>query len=290
MLPDPLHLIFPQWQGAGHGNALFHSARAVPDICPELDFLIVPVPETCDLETRNGILGYEPIFSQMRAAGARIRKVFPGRILTIGGDCGTEVMPVSWLNRIHNGNLTIVWLDAHGDLNTPETSPSGHFHGMPLAALLGLGDPDICGTTFSKVSTGQIILAGLRNPDPAEVTLARSMSRVSIKALEACRKSDAGSLAAAVREKGNRNIYLHVDLDILDPGRFPHVGCPEPGGLRPETLIRIIEDLANEFFIAGMGLMEFTLPDNAGKGNWVDSLTYVKRLITIFRETSDNRV
>ena len=280
-----LNLIFPQWQGSGRENSLYHAARAVPGICPELDFLSVPVPETCGLSIRNKILGFNPILSQMKAAKSLIHKAAPDRILTIGGDCGTEVMPVSWLNHIHSGNLTIVWLDAHADLNTPQTSPSGHFHGMPLATLLGHGDAALCNTAFSKVSPGQVILAGLRNPDPSEATLVNGMTRVFVNAMEISSKTDPGSLAAAVREKGNPLVYLHIDLDVLDPGRFPHVGCPEPDGLMPDTLIRIVEELADEFCLAGMGLMEFTLP-NSGKGDGMDSLSYVKRLITLFKQAT----
>ncbi len=278
---EPLHLIFPQWQGSGRNNTLYHAARAVPGICPELDVTVVPVPETCALATRNAILGYDHIRSQMEDAGRRIQKAAPKCILTIGGDCGTEVMPVSWLNKIHDGRLTIIWLDAHADLNTPETSPSGHFHGMPLAALLGLGDTDICRTAFSYISSDQVILAGLRNPDPAERTLARTMTLVPVDALQA----GAERLAAAVREKGHPQIYLHVDLDILDPRRFPHVGCPEPGGLAPDTLIQILEDLTDEFRLAGLGIMEFTLPEDGSKGG-TNSLAYVKRLIDLFKKAA----
>lgn len=272
-----LNLIFPQWQGSGKNNRLFYGAVILAAACPDLDFTTVPVPQACELEIRNRILGYDQIRAQMQAAGEIIAGTAPRTILTLGGDCGAEVMPVSWLNRTREGRVTVLCLDAHADLNTPETSPSGHFHGMPLAALMGLGDPALCRTAFSHLSPDQIVLAGLRNPDPAEEVLAGKMTRISADEMAASPER----LVSALRDKGNDHLYIHVDLDILDPGYFPHVGCPEPGGLTPEKLIRILEMLKDGFSLAGLGLMEFILPEAAQARS--DTIGFLQKLIRIFR-------
>lgn len=279
-----LNLLFPQWQGAGPENTLFYPPGILAGHRPDLVFDTVPVAETADLETENRILGYRHILAQMTAARQLIEARAPDTILTLGGDCGVQMMPVSWLNRIHRGNLTLVWLDAHADLNTPRTSPSGCFHGMPLAHLLGLGDPQICRTAFSRIDPGQIIMAGLRNPDPEEERLIedKGITRIDDPAL----MSDPDTLVRAVRDKGCNTVYVHIDLDVLDPQVFPWVGWPESGGLDQETLLELLKTLGRECRMIGLGLTEFTVSGNEKRG-----LDFLKNLVRTFRtqETASGR-
>ncbi|MGY0038106.1 arginase family protein [Pedobacter sp. NJ-S-72] len=94
-----------------------------------------------------------------------ISEIHPTKISTIGGDCGIEIMPISYLNKIYNGNLSIIWIDAHADLNTPESSPSKTFHGMPLRTLLGDGNKQFKELLFSTIKPEQISFIGLRDLD-----------------------------------------------------------------------------------------------------------------------------
>ncbi len=257
MTSSPLNLLFPQWQGSGPVNALYHAAMALAKHCPQTRFTPVPVPEIETLEVSCGILGYDSILSQMTDAAKIVKQAAPTFILTIGGDCGIEPVPVSYLNRLHNGNFTLVWLDAHADLNTPETSPSGDFHGMPLATLMGMGDTAICNTCFSTLRPDQVILAGVRAMDPAEARFIddQGINRVSVSEMEA----DRSALTRAIRKKGNHPVYIHIDLDVLDPGFYPYIRHPEPGGIMADTLAGILDDIKTDCTVAGLGLMEFTL-------------------------------
>ncbi len=259
-----LNLLFPQWQGSGPDNQLFHAANSLAGACPDINFTPVPVPEIQDLTTSHNILGYDSIFSQMKKAAAIITEAQPGFILTIGGDCGIEPMPVSFLNKYYKGNFTLVWLDAHADLNTPRTSPSGHFHGMPLATLMGHGDPALCTTCYSTLLPEQIILAGVRTLDPAESDFIQSQDLTRLKVQEM--EGDHTALAKAILNKGNHPVYIHIDMDVLDPKAYPHIKHPEPQGLMPQTLGAIIDEIIASCTVAGLGIMEFTL-DAAGSEN-----------------------
>lgn len=275
-----LNLLFPQWQGSGPDNTLFHAAKALARACPDLDFSPVPVPETQDLTTRYDILGYDSILSQMKKASAIITEAQPGFILTIGGDCGIEPMPVSFLNKYYKGDFTLVWLDAHADLNTPRTSPSGHFHGMPLATLLGHGDSALCTTCYSTLLPEQIILAGVRTLDPGESDFIQSqdLTRLGIQEME----EDHTALAKAIIAKGNNPVYVHIDMDVLDPKAYPHIKHPEPKGLLPETLGAVLDKIKASCTLAGLGIMEFTL--DAASENKVspENLAMVRTLIDKF--------
>ena len=257
MTDKQLNLLFPQWQGSGPVNALYHSAVALAETCPRTCFTPVPVPEYESLRVTNGILGYESIVSQMADAADIVRQANPGFILTIGGDCGIEPVPASWLNRRHGGDFTLIWLDAHADLNTPDTSPSGDYHGMPLATLMGMGDKILGNTCFSALRPDQVILAGVRTMDPAEAryTKENKITRVTVRDME----TDISALTRAVKEKGDNPVYIHIDLDVLDPGAYPYIRHPEPGGLMPQTLTAVLENLKTACTMTGLGLMEFTL-------------------------------
>lgn len=163
-----LNLIFPQWQGSGDSKELFYGAQAIKQQLCNIEFSEVSV----SLETKNdiqfGIYAFAAIHEQLKNACEVITSTNPDKILTIGGDCGVEVAPVSFLNKKYFNDLTVIWFDAHGDLNIPEESSSNHFHGMPLRTLLGDGNKNLTQSCFSSLSTKQIILSGGRDFDKAE--------------------------------------------------------------------------------------------------------------------------
>ncbi len=124
------------------------------------------------------------------AAGAR-----GGLMVTVGGDCGVELEPVAAARLAYGDRLVVVWFDAHGDVNTPDSSPSGAYHGMVLRALTGEGPqglvPDAC------LDPGRIVLAGVRDLDPAEADFvaAAGIRRWGVE-------EDPAALVAAVASAG----------------------------------------------------------------------------------------
>ena len=142
-----------------------------------------------------------------------LARVLPERPLVLGGCCCSHVGAVRELAHRH-GRLGVVWFDAHGDLNTPESSPSGNAWGMPLRMLLDAGD----------VGAADVILVGARNLDPPEAEfIAASGIRQQL-----------GELPDAV--------YVAVDCDVVEPGELD-VFMPEPEGLHLDELESLLASM-----------------------------------------------
>lgn len=250
---NDLFLYFPQWQGSGAIPDLLEAADSLRAHWPSLPFTSVPVATGSIAPKERAILGFQDLQTQQRAAQRLIEEARPERIFTLGGDCGVELAPVSWLNHHYRSDLAVVWLDAHGDLNTPESSPSGHFHGMPLRFLLGEGDPS---WRFSMLKPAQVVLAGVRELDAAEAAFIQetALPRLSVADLEA----DPGCVARELQQMGFQHVYVHLDLDVLDPSAFPALKCPTAGGLRVKTLQSVLEHLKTQCRVVGFSLLEFT--------------------------------
>ncbi|WP_271222194.1 GNAT family N-acetyltransferase [Streptosporangium carneum] len=227
----------PQWQGSSSATAhrLEQGASLLAAMVPDAERVRVPTGPTLT-ETA----------ARIRAALSRAR----GRlVVTAGGDCGVELEPVAAAVRRHGDRLAVVWFDAHGDLNTPGSSPSGAFHGMVLRALLGDGPPGL--TPVPALRPEQVVLAGVRALDPAE------RDHVRAEGIAHARVDELSALEDLVARTGAEAVYVHVDLDVLDPDVFPFVGVPEPGGILPAELLARVTALAERFEIAGLGITEY---------------------------------
>ncbi|MCK2213242.1 arginase family protein [Actinomadura sp. ATCC 31491] len=326
------------------------------------------------------------------ATAAEVRDALEGvardaLVVAVGGDCGVELEPIAAARRRYGDRLVVVWFDAHGDLNTPQSSPSGAYHGMVLRALTGEGPEGL--VAEAPLQPGRIVLAGVRDLDPAEAAFVESAGVRWVKVAETgtedallqaitaatstgtvyphtgCAQpghtsgvntggtdgTDAGDtdtggtgtggmhaggtdtggidtggvdasgakdggmdgpkvggagggnayaasagigtsasagngtsagmgtgagagigtnagagIGIGVGAEGGRGgaaadtgpvVYVHVDLDVLDPEIFGSVGCPSPGGIHPERLLSLVRAVAGRFEVAGLGLMEY---------------------------------
>jgi arginase len=154
--------------------------------------------------------------------------------LVLAGDCTAAVGIVAGLQLADGASapIGIVWLDAHGDFNTPETSFSGILAGMPVAILAGLAGPlwrEAAGLA-APISTARIVLAGVRDLDEKEAALLRS---TDVSVISTGEVRDGRPLEAAVHRLAAvcSVIYLHVDLDVLDPRLVPSSSTPAANGL-----------------------------------------------------------
>jgi len=226
--PEPdLLLVFPQWQGAGQLPRLRESALALAAALPPTRRRVeVAVELAHPLSSEHGIEGRSELLTQLRAARRLLDTERSPRVFAVGGDCGIETAVVSYLNATYAGSLAVVWLDAHPDLNTPESSPSGHVHGMPLRILLGEGDAAFTAFVERPLRPDQLLLAGMRAPDPPERALveARRIRGLSTESL----LEDPGELLRWVRGTGLGRVYVHLDLDVCDPREVSTVACPTP--------------------------------------------------------------
>jgi arginase len=132
------YLFAPQWQDSGTTNELYSGAVSLRDylqsICNEaIDEIEIPEHQIPVIQ--NNILGYTIIEKQLSDIGTTLADRQSTKIIAIGGGCGIEVPIVSHLVQQYP-DLQVIWFDAHGDLNSPESSPSKHFHGMPLRFIV----------------------------------------------------------------------------------------------------------------------------------------------------------
>ncbi len=154
--------------------------------------------------------------------------------LVIGGDHSIALGSIAGVVKAR-GNIGVLWIDAHGDFNTDKTTPSGNIHGMPLAALAGLGDDRLVdvGGPGRKVDPAHIAIVGARSLDPGEKDLLHE-AKVSVFTMEDIdREGIARTIVRAleVTTSGTSGLHVSFDIDVLDPLEAPGVGTPVPGGL-----------------------------------------------------------
>lgn len=157
-------------------------------------------------------------------------------------------------------HLGVVWVDAHGDLNTPATSRSGNVHGMPLAALLGHGDKAMAGIGGPQAAlrASDVALVGLRDLDDAERANIRkwNLSAFTMRALDerGLRVVMEEAIAVATRQTGG--LWVSFDMDVIDPDEAPGVGTPVAGGITYREAHLAMEMLADSGKLVGLDVVE----------------------------------
>jgi arginase len=218
------------------------------------EFLEIDAPATEALTTQDGVVGLSSMAPRAKQTLDELHARQPSRLFVIGGTCGVELAPVSYLNARYRGDLAVIWLDAHADLNTPETSPSRHFHGMVLRTLLGAGPAPLVDLLPRRLAPEQIVLAGARDLDRDEAAF---VSDAPIAWLRPTDLLVPDRVSGRVRARGFRKVYIHLDLDVLDPGEFPHSLMQTPGGVSMNAVAETIQDLTASFDVVGFSVVEF---------------------------------
>ncbi|MCB0179994.1 MAG: arginase [Anaerolineae bacterium] len=175
----------------------------------------------------------------------------------IGGDHSISAGSIGGVS--HNRRVGVLWIDAHGDFNTPATSPSGNLHGMPLAALLGYGAADLVnvGRPGPKLLPEDVVLIGVRDLDREE----RKLLIESGATVYTMRAIDERGMATIVREALDRlshlsHLHVSLDMDSLDPTEAPGVGTPVPGGLTYREALLLMELLADDHRVGSADVVE----------------------------------
>jgi len=180
--------------------------------------------------------------------------VFP---VVLGGDHSLALGSVP--GAAGGERVGLIWVDAHGDFNTPETSPSGNVHGMPLAALLGYGDPRLVGVggPGPKVRREDVVLVGVRSLDPGERALLKEAGVRVFTMTEVDRLGMARVAEAVVEQmQGLPRVHVSLDADVLDPEIAPGVGTPVPGGISYREAHLFMELLSEAGFVTSLDLVE----------------------------------
>ncbi len=185
------------------------------------------------------------------------------RFVVLGGDhsCGIGTWSGAARSVRPRGPLGLVWIDAHMDSHTPETTPSGAHHGMPVAALLGHGDPRLTGLSppGPAILPNHVCLVGARSFEPQEPVLLQRLGVCCYLAHEVAAEGIAPVLARALATAARDTpaFGLSLDLDVLDPGHAPGVGSPVDGGLAPAELVAAIRGLVTRPECLGLEIVEY---------------------------------
>ena len=220
----------------------------------------VPIQETCNITDPK--LKYIDCIIPMgrRIAGAVSTSIQGGRFpLVLGGDHSLSVGSIRGAAK--HKKIGVIWIDAHADFNTAKTTPSGNIHGMPLAALCGLGDPRLVSLwdeTPPVLDPKQVAIIGARDLDPGEKQNLRE-ANVMVQSMEQIDRLGMVTVLEKAIERVSRDvdgIYLSFDMDALDPRHAPGVGTPVPGGLTFREAHLACELIAETSKLIGMDMVE----------------------------------
>ena len=274
-------VVVPQWQGSSSSRAmrLIDGAEAIRGDLPSAATRTVEIPAGAGESLETGILRFSSISAVAEALDAALDDTVPGTTpVVVGGDCGVEFAAVRHAVAARSEPVAVVWFDAHPDIHSPETSPTGAFHDMVVRALLGEAPEELTGGR-RIVAPEHLVLAGTRAFDDAEAAYLDSTSIAVVGADRLGSGSGSGSeaLVDAVRATGARSVYIHVDLDVLDPAEISGITHPEPFGLTVAALTDAVRAVRAEFELVGAGITEFApnAPDAA-----VDDLPAILRIVS----------
>ncbi|WP_297372760.1 arginase family protein [Cryobacterium sp.] len=252
---------------------LVDGAEAIKGDLPYSVTYPVDVPAEAGDSLDTGVHRYSSLLT-VRDRQLAVLRTSSEPVLTIGGDCGVSCGAVEHASRLHPGDIALVWFDAHPDLHSSESSQSGGFGGMVLRAILGEGVDGLALDADARITPDRVVLAGVRDVDPAEDVFITEHA-IPLIPVESFGSPDA--LVAAVKRTGAAHIYLHIDLDVLDPATIVGLSNIYPFGLAVEALTGAIMALRAEFALAGATIAGFA-PSSAEAAN--DDLPSILRIIS----------
>lgn len=261
--------------GAGRrGTDMGSSAMHVAGLIPRLQAIGHAIPvvrslDTSSYEQQDHASVHARFLASIRDVCTRLAdhvqddveaQRFP---LVLGGDHSQAIGTVAGMARsvrARGERLGVLWVDAHTDMNTPDTSPSGNIHGMPLATLLGRGDPTLVGLSGDRpaLDPRDVVVFGARDIDPTEAPLVRELGVRVYTMSELDQRGTAVCAAEALERVLAHTVGVHLsfDLDGVDPADAPGVGTPVPGGLSLRESHMICELASQTGKLLGMEMVE----------------------------------
>ena len=230
----------------------------------DLGNVIVDQPESSPVGPSHARYLLQISHTCARLAGIVEEAADRGRApLVLGGDHSVAVGTVAGMSRhFHkqNRSLGLIWIDAHADMNTPESSPSGNVHGMPLACCIGLGPTELAQLAgyAPSVSPGSVAIVGLRSVDELERL---NVLGTGVHAFT-MRDIDERGMRSVIQEAihyatlGTGGFHLSFDMDAIDPGEAPGVGTPVHGGITYREGHLAMETICDSGLMASMEVVE----------------------------------
>ena len=231
-----------------------HAARGVEVLAPLVGKRLGREPRMIGSPGEPRTAGFAEDLADSRGclleAGGQVDDALTGGNVPVllAGDCSIAVTTLGTALE-HRPEAMVLWLDAHGDFNTPDTTVSGYLGGMCLAAACRAWDPGL----GSGIAPERAVLAGVRDLDSGERELLERSQATVVGA------SVVETLVAVQNAIDGAPVYVHLDLDVLDPSVFP-AQFPAPGGLAPEKLYDLLEAVADECELVGVEITAFEAP------------------------------
>lgn len=241
---------------AGLSDRLQRLGHTVHDI----GNIVIPQPESQPLGNPH-VKYLEPIVGVSEDLASIVTAAlkegeFP---LILGGDHSIALGSISGIAQVHK-NVGVIWIDAHADFNTDETTPSGNIHGMILAALTGIGHERLTqvGGYAPKLLFENLVIIGARDLDIGEQELLRShnIHVFTMSEVDQYGVPDVLRRALAIAGKDGQPLHLSLDMDALDPRDAPGVGTPVRGGLSYREAHLAMELIANSRQLVSMDAVE----------------------------------
>lgn len=268
---NTLRLLYPQWQGGDIVSLVPELSKKDSSLgyylgAELLEFLApknvtsktakVPIsleyPKSGVRESKNGILNYDEIVAQSKAALEILNTHKPDKILILGGEYSVSVVPFSYLAHKYSGDVAIVWIDAHKDLNLQGDSYEG-YHAMALAACFGLIDTDgIARILPAHFNPKDSILVGVRDFEGKK----ERCEEIGVKYLSPEEARDSTKLLEWLKSRGKSKVVVHFDLDVLDPSELiMAVGVVE-NGLKIAEVVNLINAINTNYDLVGLSIAE----------------------------------
>ncbi len=263
-MAETAYLWMPEWQGSASSRALqlTDGAAALREDLPS-STLEVPIPLGAGDAMGTPALRLSSVL-RARDAAAQLLQGLPAAPITVGGDCASSFAGLAAAIARHGADqLAVLWCDAHADLQDPATSATGAISGMTLRHALGEGVEDL--RFAHPIRADFLILLGTRAFTPEELA---EVDRRGLTHLTVPATPDVDTLSASVATRlhasGAKYLYVHVDLDVLDPAEFQAVHAPEPFGLTLAQLTAAVRSAVTTLPLAGATVSGFAPRDAEG--------------------------
>ena len=264
-----IRLIYPQWQGGNISSLV--SDLSIEDsskgyilgsfllnfLAPETknETYTVPIDKKISKrQEKEGILDYKIIIKQSKKALEIIKKANPDKILTLGGECSTSVIPFTYLNKKYNNDTAVIWIDAHPDITLPYDNYNG-YHAMAVSAIMGKVNKNINKILPSFIDPSKILFLGLRDWEREEIKIRQKEYKIKHLINKDINKNS-NKILSWIKSTGAKNVMIHFDLDVLDPKEIIAAVGVVPDGLKINEVIRIINDISKEYNLIALTIAE----------------------------------
>jgi len=199
-------------------------------------------------------------------------------VLNFGGDHSIAMATIQKMYHIYP-DLRVIWIDAHADINSPDTSPSGNFHGMPVYYISELSDIH---KNSSRVSLDNIAYIGVRDVDVDEIRILKENNVRNYTKEEIVRRGSSTIIGELIEEKQlmQHPVHISFDIDAVDPSECPSTGTPSPDGITTAHVVKLIKEIKKTGNLVSMDIVEF----NPLVGNERDVEKTVDSIMRVMKE------